>query len=74
MKNPSITTLEGEVHETWSPHHQAYLQSQIDLPFNLEFDSWVTYTDKIDLGEYAGDIPSYIRLDARLGLETNRKL
>lgn len=46
-----------------SPRHQASLRSQITLPFEAEFDTWVRYVDELPSFE----IPAYVELDARVG-------
>ncbi|MDB6038088.1 MAG: TonB-dependent receptor [Verrucomicrobiales bacterium] len=47
------------------PHHQVVLQSMVDLPAHLEFDSLVRYVDNLD--EIGPTVPAYISMDLRLG-------
>lgn len=49
--------------ERSDPENQFHLRSYLNLPRSIEFDSALYYVDHI--GRW--DIPSYIRLDARLG-------
>jgi iron complex outermembrane receptor protein len=49
--------------EKQSPNHQAMLRSQIDLPYNTEFDATLRYISELD----AFDIDSYTELDLRFG-------
>ena len=47
------------------PHHQFLIQSMINLPANLEFDSVLRYVD--NLNQRGPLVPSYVSLDLRLG-------
>ena len=47
------------------PHHQFLVQSMINLPANLEFDSVLRYVD--NLNQRGPTVPSYVSLDVRLG-------
>ena len=47
------------------PHHQFLVQSMINLPANLEFDSVLRYVD--NLNQRGPTVPSYVSLDLRLG-------
>ena len=47
------------------PHHQFLMQSMINLPANLEFDSVLRYVD--NLNQRGPLVPSYVALDLRLG-------
>jgi len=49
--------------EESDPENQFHLRSFLDLPGNLEFDTALYYVDRVS----HWDIPSYLRLDARLG-------
>lgn len=51
------------VQEDRSPHHQAHLRSHVDLPHQLELDTEFYYVDRLS----GTDIPSYVRVDVRLG-------
>jgi iron complex outermembrane receptor protein len=47
------------------PHHQFLIQSMINLPANLQFDSVFRYVD--NLNQRGPLVPSYATLDLRLG-------
>jgi iron complex outermembrane receptor protein len=47
------------------PHHQFLIQSMINLPADLEFDSVLRYVD--NLNQRGPLVPSYVSLDLRLG-------
>ena len=47
----------------WSPRQQFSLRSYMDLPYNLELDSALYYSDGLD----GYNVPSYTRLDMRVG-------
>jgi iron complex outermembrane receptor protein len=49
--------------EDSDPENQCNVRSYLSLPGNLEFDSALYYVDRVS----RWDIPSYLRLDARLG-------
>jgi iron complex outermembrane receptor protein len=49
-----------------SPNHQFQVKSLLDLPHHLEWDSMLSYVDKLAVG----NIPAYARLDTRLGWRT----
>ena len=53
----------NEPQEGQSPEHQFKLQSYVDLPADLEFDTTLYAISNLP----AWDIPSYTRLDLRLG-------
>src|SRR5207253_7676155 len=55
------TTTEASV--GYSPKHQAQLRSTLSLPHNLEWDTSAYYVGSLAYGP----IPSYTRLDTRLG-------
>jgi iron complex outermembrane recepter protein len=46
-----------------SPQHQFHLRSYLDLPYKLKFDAALYYVDNLANQH----VPSYIRVDARLG-------
>lgn len=58
----SIDSLIKSVRKN-NPNHQFSLRSLMDLPGNLEFDTWLRYVDKL----LNPNIGSYVTLDARLG-------
>jgi iron complex outermembrane recepter protein len=62
-KDPSSRDQEFKKGEGTSPHHQVKFRSDLDLPYHLEFDTSVNYVDSL-ADPY---VPSYIRLDTRLG-------
>jgi outer membrane receptor protein involved in Fe transport len=47
------------------PHHQFLIQSMINLPANIEFDSVLRYVDK--LNQLGPLVPGYFSLDLHLG-------
>ncbi|MCU7929325.1 MAG: TonB-dependent receptor [Candidatus Thiodiazotropha sp. (ex Codakia rugifera)] len=53
-----------------TPEHQTQLRSQLDLPYDLEFDTSVYYVDRIPNSEIEG----YARLDMRLGWNPDQKM
>ena len=53
-----------------SPHHQAQLRSQLNLPHALEFDVMVFRISGIP----RKPVPGYTRVDARLGWSVRPKL
>ncbi len=46
-----------------SPRNQFHVRSYVDLPYNVRFDTAVYYVDSLP----QRNVPSYIRVDARLG-------
>lgn len=46
-----------------SPRNQFHVRSYVDLPYNLKFDAAAYYVDNLS----QRNVPSYIRVDARLG-------
>jgi len=56
--------------ERSDPENQFHLRSYLNLPWNIEFDSALYYVDHI--GRW--DIPSYVRLDARLGWKPTKNM
>jgi len=56
--------------EGGSPHHQFHVRSNVTLPWNLEFDVLLWYVDHLP----GFDIPSYVRLDARLGWRPTKSI
>ncbi len=59
-----------EFTEGESPQNQGSLRSYLNLPYNLEFDTSLYYVDHLA----SFDVPSYIRLDARLGWQPTESL
>ena len=49
--------------EEASPVHHVSVRSQMSLPYHIEFDSWLRYTDKLP----ALSVADYVELDLRLG-------
>jgi len=62
LKTADVTTS-GATEEGESPQHQVQVQSHLDLPHHIEFDTMAYYADHLP----ALDIPSYVRVDVRLG-------
>ncbi len=56
----AISTLSTEGND---PEFQANIRSQLDLPYNFEFDTAFYYVDNLERFR----VPSYIRADLRLG-------
>jgi iron complex outermembrane receptor protein len=56
--------------ELSSPQNQFNIRSYIDLPWNLEFDTALYYFDNVP----RWNIPSYVRVDARLGWHPTKNL
>lgn len=71
--HPDASSTSGnntEGDEYFTPHNQANLRSYLDLPGHLELDTMLYYVDHmVLLGQV--EIPSYIRLDVRLGWHIN---
>jgi len=58
-------TIEGQ-----APHNQLHLRSYLDLADDFELDCSLNYVDNLP----SGDIPHYLRFDARLGWHTAKNL
>ena len=56
--------------EKADPRHKASILSHVILPHNFEFDTALYYVDSVPIS----DIPSYFRLDARLGWRPTKAL
>jgi len=65
-----VESDEADDQEGASPENQFQLHAFLTLPWNLECDSALYYVDHLA----SGDIPSYVRLDARIGWEPARNL
>jgi len=65
---PSVTRDAAE--EGQSPHNQFHLRSLYDLGDDLELDLSLNYMDNLP----EGDIPHYLRFDARLGWHLTENL
>lgn len=59
----TVTSLHGS-----SPNSQAFVQSQIDLPRNVQFDQAIRYVGALP----AQKVPAYVTGDARLGWSPTR--
>ncbi|MBW2714116.1 MAG: TonB-dependent receptor, partial [Deltaproteobacteria bacterium] len=53
-----------------APQHQFNVSSNLNLPYNLEFDTYAYYVDEIP----SLDVDSYVRLDMRLGWKPKENL
>lgn len=53
-----------------SPRNQVQFLSYLDLPYNLELDTFSYYVDRVS----SLDIPSYLRLDVRLGWQPTKSI
>ncbi len=60
LTGPSSTDEDAEGK---SPHNQFSLRSLMDLPWNLEFDAWLRWVDRLPTLDVAG----YVSLDIRVG-------
>ncbi|MGZ5493428.1 MAG: hypothetical protein ACXW3E_08100, partial [Thermoanaerobaculia bacterium] len=58
----------SEIGKIATPRHQLQLRSFIQLPRQLELDSWAYY-----VGRIGSDVPSYLRLDAQLSWRPARR-
>ena len=66
----STDTFSEDGAEDDIPNHQFSFRSMMDLPGDLEFDSWIRYVDSVP----SVDVDSYITLDARLGWNLTEKI
>ncbi len=66
----SNDTITGDSAEDDIPNHQFSMRSMMDLPANLELDSWLRYVDSVP----SVNADSYITLDARLGWNPTEKI
>ncbi len=62
-RNRRATAQDAEIAERQSPENQFHVRSFIDLPHNLQLDTALYFVDRLE----AHNIPSYTRVDARLG-------
>lgn len=58
--DPGSVNIEGQ-----APRHQAQVLSRLNLPWGLQFDATAYFVDRLA----SLNIPSYLRLDLRLGWE-----
>jgi iron complex outermembrane receptor protein len=58
-----VDSSEPDDRERGSPENQFQMHSFLTLPWNMEFDTALYYVDHLG----SRDIPSYVRLDARIG-------
>ena len=65
VDNSSSDTLREAIFEDDIPAHQFSVRFLMDLPFNLEFDSWLRYVDNINSGD--NGVNNYLTLDIHLG-------
>jgi len=65
---PGVTR--DAVEEGQSPHNQFHLRSRYDLCDDLELDFSLNYADNLP----TGNVPHYLRFDARLGWHMTEKL
>ncbi|MBT5307599.1 MAG: TonB-dependent receptor [Candidatus Scalindua sp.] len=66
----SNDTITEDGFEDDIPNHQFSIRSMMDLPGNLELDSWIRYVDSVP----SVNVDSYITLDARLGWNPTEKI
>ena len=62
LDESSRSTAE-DIYEGSSPHNQLCIKSELNLPYNLEFDQLLYYVDNLSFQ----DVKSYFRFDVRLG-------
>lgn len=70
LKDASTDTSKTLRNELSSPRNMFNLRSYFDLPGDFEFDTALYYVDNVPYH----DIPSYIRLDARLGWHISKNM
>ena len=70
LDNASTSVIKDDSIEDESPQNQGSLRSYLDLPYNLEFDTFLKYVDHLG----TNDISSYIRLDARVGWQPTESI
>jgi iron complex outermembrane receptor protein len=68
--NSHIESDEPDTQEEGSPENQFQVHAFLTMPWNMEFDSALYYVDHIG----SNDIPSYVRLDIRIGWEPTKKV
>ncbi len=66
----STDTFAEDDFEDDIPNHQFSIRSMMDMPGNLELDSWIRYVDSVP----AANADSYITLDVRLGWKPTDKI
>ena len=59
----SSRSTEDDTYEGSSPHNQLCLKSELNLPYNLEFDQLLYYVDNLSFQ----NTKNYFRFDVRLG-------
>ncbi len=67
---PQAFNGEGDLDAEGEPKHLFHFRSYLNLPHNLEFDSSIYYVSR----NSARNIPSYSRVDLRLGWKPIKKL
>jgi iron complex outermembrane recepter protein len=68
QNSQDFTTAKGS--EGSTPRHACQVRSEVSLPYKLEFDSAVYYVSRLP----GPQIPSYARVDARLGWRPTERL
>ncbi len=68
--HPDATSVEKTQDQGRSPRHQVQARSILDLPWHLQFDASAFFVDRLPKLEPA--VPSYLRLDLRLGWRPTR--
>jgi hypothetical protein len=56
----------ADVFEAIDPHHQAMLQSVMDLPKNIEFDFTARFVDSLTIWPLTPAVSQYFSLDCRI--------
>ena len=70
IEGDSSDTISEDGFEDDIPNHQFSIRSMMNLPGDLELDSWIRYVDSVP----SVDVDSYITLDARLGWNLTEKI
>ena len=57
----------ADIFEAIDPHHQAMLQSVIDLPKKIQFDVTARFVDSLTIWPLTPPVSNYFSLDLRIG-------
>jgi iron complex outermembrane recepter protein len=72
LKDEATFNTVAKATEGSSPVHQLSVQSAVDLPFGMQWDTWIRYIDRLP-SEFQ-KISSYWTLDMRLGWRATKSL
>jgi len=70
LEDDSMDPTDPESAEGENPQNQCFLQSRVDLPKNVEFDTILRYVDNLP----SFDVHGYVTLDVRLGWKPTKNL